>query len=285
MKRVLPHLHEWQTFWLTGVIICFLFTNLSAPEVMHHIFSSISILNLVVELRSNRNALPCMLAVVVWANHFLFGLKMIIFSWCKQCKGKHPAASLARLLAVWLQWAALFACQCTPGCLETWAAMRALAPNTARGGWTDGRADDNSSFQCPTFPKITAQYRHEHVTSCVCLCASLWSCSWSVGKPLNCPVFACRFYLDSIDLLWLFYIQRSRKLTLKKNQPSLSPPQKNPNPMKRRERNNCLNFAHSWITVCSLSHLSIHSTFEPDAFFLNTDTYSTTPEWKLMGLM
>lgn len=167
MKWLFAHLHKCQTFWLTGVIICFLFTNISAPEVMHPIFSSISILNLVVELRSNRNALPCMLAVVVWANHFLFGLKMIIFSWCKQCEGKHPTASLARLLVVWLHWAALFACQCTPGCLETWGAMRALAPSAARGGGTDGRADDNGSFQCPTFHKPAAQCSHEPVTSCV----------------------------------------------------------------------------------------------------------------------
>ena len=100
LKWVWPHLHKWQTFWWTCLIICFLLTHIFAPEVMHHIFSSICILNLVVELRSNRNALPCMLAVVVWANHFLFGLNMIIFSWCKWCEGKHPAASLARLLAV-----------------------------------------------------------------------------------------------------------------------------------------------------------------------------------------
>lgn len=112
MKWLWPHLHKWQTFWLTSLIICFLLTHVFAPEVMYHIFFYISILNFVVELRSNRNALPCMLAVVVWANHFLFGLNTIIFSWCKRCEGKHPAASLARLLAVWLRWGC-DACQCT----------------------------------------------------------------------------------------------------------------------------------------------------------------------------
>lgn len=110
MKWVWPHFHKWQTFWLASLIICFLLTHIFAPEVMHHIFSSICILNLVVELCSNRNALPCMLAVVVWANHFLFGLNVIIFSWCKRCEGKHPAASLAWLLVVWLWQAAFYAC-------------------------------------------------------------------------------------------------------------------------------------------------------------------------------
>lgn len=110
MKWVWPHFHEWQTFWLTSLIICFLLTHIFAPEVMHRIFSSICILNLVVELCSNRNALPCMPAVVVWANHFLFGLNVIIFSRCKRCEGKHPAASLAWLLVVWLWWAAFYAC-------------------------------------------------------------------------------------------------------------------------------------------------------------------------------
>lgn len=45
--------------------------------------------------------------------------------------------------------------------------MRALAPSAARGGGTDGRADDNGSFQCPTFHKPAAQCSHEPVTSCV----------------------------------------------------------------------------------------------------------------------
>lgn len=133
--------------------------------MMHHIFSSICILNLVVELLSNRNALPCMLAVVVWANHFLFGLNMIIFSWCKWWEGKHPAASLARLLVVWLSWGAFCACQCTPGCLETWGPMRDLAPSAAREGGADGRGDNNSSFQCPIFHQLTAQYSCEPITS------------------------------------------------------------------------------------------------------------------------
>lgn len=126
--------HKWQNFWLTSLIICFLLTHTSAPEVMHRIFSSICILNLVVELCSNRNALPCMLAVVVWANHFLFGLNMIIFSWCKRCKGKHPAASLARLLAARLRWSDFYACQCRLRTLESWGSIHALALSAAREG-------------------------------------------------------------------------------------------------------------------------------------------------------
>lgn len=53
--------------------------------------------------------------------------------------------------------------------------MRALAPRAARGGGTDGRADDNSSFQCPIFHKLTAPYSHEPVTPRVCVCVCLRS--------------------------------------------------------------------------------------------------------------
>lgn len=60
---------------------------------------------------------------------------------------------------------------------------------------------------------------------------------------------------------------KEQKTEIKKTQPNLPPPQNTPSPMKRRGRNNCLNFSHCWITAHSLSHLSIHSTFESDAFF------------------